>query len=210
MAWTTVEYKCGHEGQEQIYGPGKDREWKARSYGSKLCDECQAAHIATQAARSAAAGLAVLTGSDKQIAWGETCRKNLLNKVDTYLAKVDNAAVKADRSNPKVVAMLQTLAHVKVAVSYVKANKASAGFWIESWNATCNRTRGEEVFFKQITALVPAPAATPVKADAKSVMTNAWVIARAAAAKFGGKAREYLSGALRQAWAQAKGVSAAA
>lgn len=34
----------------------------------------------------------------------------------------------------------------------------------------------------------------------KTVMTTAWQIARAGAIKFGGKARSYLSAAMRQAW----------
>lgn len=205
MAWMTTTYNCNHEGRVQIVGPGKDREWKARAAGNRLCPDCQAAHVASSADRSVAAGLAVLTGSDKQIAWGETCRKNLLSGADAYIVRVDKMAATADSSNPKIAAAVQMLAHVKAGLRYVKANKASAGFWIDAWNSTCNRTSGVEVFFKQVMDLVPVPAK---KDDTKSVMTNAWAIARAAAAKFGGKAREYLSGALRQAWAEAKGTVA--
>ncbi|GIQ63694.1 hypothetical protein PACILC2_22620 [Paenibacillus cisolokensis] len=39
----------------------------------------------------------------------------------------------------------------------------------------------------------------------KNVMTRAWEIARKAAAKFGGRAREYMASALRQAWAETRG-----
>lgn len=38
----------------------------------------------------------------------------------------------------------------------------------------------------------------------KKVMVRAWEIAKAAAAKFGGKVREYLAASLRQAWAESK------
>lgn len=41
----------------------------------------------------------------------------------------------------------------------------------------------------------------------KKVMVRAWEIARAAAAKFGGSAVEYMSEALRQAWAENKKVT---
>lgn len=41
----------------------------------------------------------------------------------------------------------------------------------------------------------------------KKVMTNAWKIAKDAAKKFGGKAIEYISGALKMAWKMAKGLS---
>lgn len=41
----------------------------------------------------------------------------------------------------------------------------------------------------------------------KKVMTNAWKIAKDAAKKFGGKAIEYISGALKMAWKMAKGLT---
>lgn len=41
----------------------------------------------------------------------------------------------------------------------------------------------------------------------KKVMTNAWMIAKNAAKRFGGKAIEYIAGALKMAWAMAKGLS---
>ena len=41
----------------------------------------------------------------------------------------------------------------------------------------------------------------------KEIMTNAWKIAKDAAKKFGGKATEYIGGALKMAWKAAKGLS---
>lgn len=41
----------------------------------------------------------------------------------------------------------------------------------------------------------------------KEVMCNAWEIARNAAKKFGGKAIEYIGGALKMAWEAAKGLT---
>lgn len=41
----------------------------------------------------------------------------------------------------------------------------------------------------------------------KKVMTNAWMIAKNAAKKFGGKAIEYIGGALKMAWEAAKGLT---
>lgn len=41
----------------------------------------------------------------------------------------------------------------------------------------------------------------------KEIMTNAWEIAKNAAKKFGGKAIEYISGALKMAWKMAKGLT---
>lgn len=41
----------------------------------------------------------------------------------------------------------------------------------------------------------------------KEIMTNAWKIAKNAAKKFGGKAIEYISGALKMAWKMTKGLT---
>lgn len=41
----------------------------------------------------------------------------------------------------------------------------------------------------------------------KTIMTNAWKIAREAAKKFGGKAIEYIGGALKMVWEAAKGLT---
>lgn len=41
----------------------------------------------------------------------------------------------------------------------------------------------------------------------KTIMTNAWAIAKKAAKKFGGKAIEYIGGALKMAWEAAKGLT---
>lgn len=41
----------------------------------------------------------------------------------------------------------------------------------------------------------------------KKVMTRAWEIAKNAAKKFGGKAIEYIAGALKMAWKMAKGLT---
>lgn len=41
----------------------------------------------------------------------------------------------------------------------------------------------------------------------KTIMCKAWEIARNAAKKFGGKAIEYISGALKMAWKMAKGLT---
>ena len=47
MAQTTIRYKCGHEGMEQLYGPGKRRtsyaEWAA---DNKACPDCYRAERA--------------------------------------------------------------------------------------------------------------------------------------------------------------------
>jgi hypothetical protein len=48
----------------------------------------------------------------------------------------------------------------------------------------------------------PEAPKAPAKKSPKAVMIRAWQIARAAAAKFGGKVREFFSESLKQAWAE--------
>ena len=42
----------------------------------------------------------------------------------------------------------------------------------------------------------------------RTIFATAWAIARSAARAFGGRARQYLAGALKQAWARAKDTAA--
>ena len=46
-----------------------------------------------------------------------------------------------------------------------------------------------------------------VRTMKKELMTNAWEIAKEAAKKFGGKAIEYIAGAMKMAWAAIKIVT---
>lgn len=42
MAWTSIVYKCGHNGETQMYGPCREREQKVRWYReSVLCPDCR-------------------------------------------------------------------------------------------------------------------------------------------------------------------------
>lgn len=42
MAWTSIVYKCGHNGETQMYGPCREREQKVRWYReSVLCPDCK-------------------------------------------------------------------------------------------------------------------------------------------------------------------------
>lgn len=89
MAWTTVIYQCGHGGKEQMYGPGRERERKVEWIRqSKLCPECyqkqrdeqRAAEQAAAAEKAAAFKLPKLEGTEKQIAWAETIRAEIIER----------------------------------------------------------------------------------------------------------------------------------
>jgi hypothetical protein len=82
---------CGVIETVQIYGPERDRDRRAAWLADKQCATClanaRAAENAASAAANASAGLPVLEGSEKQVAWAETIRAELLPKLDSARAK---------------------------------------------------------------------------------------------------------------------------
>ena len=78
MAHITLTYKCGHKGE--TWEPGRQRDYVQSKAAGKTCWKCQKDTENEEAAGQAAeAGLAPLTGkSEKQTAFGETCRAQML------------------------------------------------------------------------------------------------------------------------------------
>ena len=83
MAWNTINHSCGHEQRIQLYGPGKERENRVARMERQVCPDCyreQKEQERLQENERAAnltsgIGFAALTGSDKQIAWGQSIRQ---------------------------------------------------------------------------------------------------------------------------------------
>lgn len=75
MAWETVEHCCGHQVDHQLYG---NRAWRER----ELCSNCKQAERDKEnraaAVANAEAGYPPLEGTEKQIAWAETIRHDML------------------------------------------------------------------------------------------------------------------------------------
>lgn len=85
MAQYTVNYSCGHTGSVNLFGPGRDRErkieWLERA-GS--CPECHQQEKQKQQQQlldelaNTTPELPALVGSDKQIAWADTIRAEVI------------------------------------------------------------------------------------------------------------------------------------
>lgn len=95
MAKYQITYSCGHEGEIQLFGKMSERDRKiAWLEREGLCPECYKAKKAAEReeaakkAQSAAKdmGLPCLSGSEKQIAWAETIRKDALNAPNAVAA----------------------------------------------------------------------------------------------------------------------------
>lgn len=79
MSFYSRTYACGHEGRVQIYGPGKDREWKAAREFSQLCRDCYIAEQQKIAQENAEAlNLPLLNGTEKQVSWAMQLRNQFL------------------------------------------------------------------------------------------------------------------------------------
>lgn len=76
MAWQYPTHTCGHKGERyQAYGHHDDRERQLAAIERQDCPECRKA-AADKAAT--AAGLPLLSGSDKQVAWACEIRERAL------------------------------------------------------------------------------------------------------------------------------------
>ena len=148
----------------------------------------------SDAVNAIAKALPELQGSPKQISWAERIRIDALNSFRNYDAT-------------EVVAKI--------------ASVTSAGDWIdmsfktkrENWDTIIgvydrsDAAVAESSRMEQEIAIAEAMAAAQVVAapkGKKEIMARAWAIAREAATKFGGKSKEYLAEAMKQAWAESK------
>lgn len=80
-----IKYQCGHEGYVSLFGPGSQRERKISWLENNcICPECQKKENQTESENAAQFAKenewAELIGSEKQIKWAETIRKNMYDK----------------------------------------------------------------------------------------------------------------------------------
>lgn len=96
MAKYTVTRNCGHEETVALFGKIKGREWRLENVETqKLCTECYQAEMkrlheeenreAAEIAREM--GLPALTGTEKQVAWAELIRQQMLADLDKFIYK---------------------------------------------------------------------------------------------------------------------------
>lgn len=89
MAKYDVTRACGHVEVVNLVGPGRNREWLLNAEARKLCADCYKAELERQNAEAAekaeAMGLPALTGTEKQIAWAETLRLEILDAATDFV-----------------------------------------------------------------------------------------------------------------------------
>lgn len=128
MAWYTGTYSCGHEDRVQIYGPVKDREWQAERIFSGLCPNCKQEkwnkenQKATETAKEMA--LPDLQGSEKQVAWANKIRLDMLDQSTEHLNRIVSKAKTEEMKN-------KLKQSVELIRNHITQNKTSAGWFID-------------------------------------------------------------------------------
>ena len=135
MAQYTITYRCGHTDRQQLYGKETDRQRRIGRMEEDVCTDCR--RVSHEAANAAAAasneldGLLSLSGSEKQVAWGESIRKGKLVEAADLLAGI------LDKGHKEVVAGGISQADYNVAAPDYNArfaqlrNIRDASWWID-------------------------------------------------------------------------------
>lgn len=134
MAWFEGTYSCGHEGRTQIYGPVKNRQWIADNRFSNMCPDCWEKHLIEERKRKNEEAkkeaekmeLPKLTGSEKQVAWANTIRLEIIKNVEKDLEKHSDIIIfKKEKSNKK-------LDMINDALNYLLKNRTKASWFIKN------------------------------------------------------------------------------
>lgn len=138
-----VKKSCGHVEEEQLFGPGSERDRKlAWMEKTGLCRACYAVEQtaaretqnAAAATASTAAGLPTLTGTERQVPWATTIRQEWIG-----------------RSLERVPAEHPSREAVGQALIAAASSQPSAGWWIDHRD-TLNRDLAAE-YKSQMTIL---------------------------------------------------------
>jgi hypothetical protein len=120
MAKYTVECPtCNTPYTVQLFGKNRDRDWKLENF-DWTCDDCKAKvrqeQGAAAAVENAAAGMAPLIGTEKQIAWAETIRKQKFTTLNESILRADPGRINDAR--------------LQAALTNLK-NRIDAHWWID-------------------------------------------------------------------------------
>lgn len=117
MSKHTITRSCGHNEEVQIFGPYKNREWKLSHEAGRMCYACWQAKVAAereqasaQAAQAAqSAGMPILIGTLKQIAWAESIRAELAAQIAETRAQLASAKWKDEGDKDLIDAIFAQL-----------------------------------------------------------------------------------------------------
>lgn len=128
----TVYYACGHSGDVELFGKGKDREARLEWLATLDCPDCREKEHQAQTAKSAAAATELnfpaLRGTPKQVAWAETIRMELYNG---WMKELDWLKKRATGN-----AGAENIQQAQDVIDYTIINAVSASEWINNRNTS--------------------------------------------------------------------------
>lgn len=132
------KFACGHEGDIDIIGPSRDREWKANYAFAYSCPECRrkekeqrrATETASAFQNAAEEQWPSLSGTEKQINWGVICRERVISRMR-------NVIVTSEEKHPGKFA--NEIHETQEAIAWFAKNATSAHFWIENLESSVGK-----------------------------------------------------------------------
>ena len=123
-----VKYACGHVGTVNITGKSSERENRLNYLATCDCVDCYKAKKEQECqAFEAAEKLPQLSGSEKQIAWAKTIRREKLNEIKEFLNRF--------KSDDGTKAFEDWAKNQSSAVFWIDNRNVSAGNLAKMWNA---------------------------------------------------------------------------
>lgn len=123
MAWYYGTYSCGHEGRTGVIGPVKNRQWIADRHFENICEDCYKLKLREENAKaleqSKEMELTELVGTEKQIAWANSLRLDLIDGMEKLITKVVESRQDIYRE----------------VIDYVINNKTKASWFIDNRNS---------------------------------------------------------------------------
>lgn len=141
MSWYEGKYSCGHEGRVNIIGPTKDRQRKADWHFSGMCPECykkqleeeRAAANKEAAEKSAEMELPELNGTEKQVAWANVLRLDILQKCSKKISLFCKRNEERRSKGKDEIKHIDGMDDGELlgAVDFALKNHTEARFWID-------------------------------------------------------------------------------
>lgn len=172
MAQYVVTRICGHEETVALFGKHRDREWRLSAVEpQKLCHECwqkevekkRAEETRLAAEEAKESGLPAMVGTEKQVAWAERIRLQMLGGMEELITRAQNqreAMAKLGLSAENIDAAMKAI-----------QQKTSASWWIDHRDAGAYELA--KILQKELDAVLAAESAPPedVIADAGAEVT---------------------------------------
>ena len=123
-----IRHACGHFQELFLYGKENDRESKKTRLESEICANCKKEKAEAEAKIfKIERNLPKLTGTEKQAAWAETLRMEVIKKAEAALVEKG-----CDKTN-KAVEFLKWLSGKTSSIFWINKRKNSIEEFIEEW-----------------------------------------------------------------------------